>query len=93
MTVQKAAVLVAWVLLGACLFLDHDSWWVTGGRFGFWAMLVAHIGEFFAMRSVFEKAGGSTAHHFVQTLLYGLFHWSPLREAQEAEATAGGHDG
>jgi hypothetical protein len=28
-----------------------------------------------------EAAGGSMGHHFVQTLIYGLFHWKPLEEA------------
>jgi hypothetical protein len=46
-------------------------------------MLVAHIAEFVAMRSVFQRAGGSMGQHFVQTLIYGLFHWTPLRDAQK----------
>ena len=91
MSGQKIAVLVAWVLLGACVLIEGDSWLLTIGRIGFWAMLIAHLVEFFAKRSVMEKAGGSMGHHFVQTLVFGLFHWSPLREAQQA-AEAGGSE-
>ena len=36
-------------------------------------------------RDVFEKAGGSMGYHFVQTMIYGLFHWKPLEEEQAKE--------
>jgi hypothetical protein len=31
-----------------------------------------------------QAAGGSMAHHFVQTLIYGLFHWKPLEDRAKA---------
>ena len=39
-------------------------------------------------RKVFERAGGSMSHHFVQTLVYGLFHWSPIKQRLEADEGA-----
>ena len=41
--------------------------------------------------SVMERAGGSMGHHFVQTLIYGLFHWKPIEERlASGEESAGG---
>jgi hypothetical protein len=31
-----------------------------------------------------EAAGGSMGHHFVQTMIYGLFHWKPLEDSARA---------
>jgi hypothetical protein len=31
-----------------------------------------------------EAAGGSMGHHFVQTLIYGFFHWKPLEDSEPA---------
>ena len=46
----------------------------------FWLTLVAHLVEFAVKRPVMVRAGGSMAHHFVQTLIYGLFHWKPIED-------------
>ncbi len=88
MTPQKIVVLVLWAALGLCILSSGDSLLLSVGRFAFWAMLLAHIVEFFAMRSVFEREGGSMAHHFAQTLIYGLAYWTPLRDAQRAKDTS-----
>ena len=58
------------------------GWIVTAGKFAFGATVVAHVVEFVVKRSVLERADGSMGHHFVQTLIYGLFHWKPLEDAQ-----------
>jgi hypothetical protein len=53
------------------------------GTIGRWALvftLAAHVVEFVVKRPVFERVGGGMGHHFVQTLIYGLFHWRPLEE-------------
>ena len=42
--------------------------------------------EFLVKKSVMERAGGSMGGHFLQTLIYGLFHWKPLEEQQAAGA-------
>lgn len=80
---MKQGVLVLWIVL------------VVGSLFGsgtiasvasavFWGMALVHVAEFFWKRSVLEKAGGSMGQHFVQVLIYGLFHWKPLEDAQAA---------
>jgi uncharacterized membrane protein len=56
----------------------------TVGSTLFWLMVVAHLVEFVLKKGVMEKAGGSLGHHFVQTMLYGFFHWKPLEDAQAA---------
>jgi hypothetical protein len=86
---MKQAVLVFWfVLLTASIF--GSGWLATGARALFWGMALIHIVEFFAKKSVLEKAGGSLGNHFVQTLIYGLFHWKPLEEQQQAAASGEG---
>ena len=68
------------MLLGA-------GWIATIGKWTFGLLLVAHLAEFNIKRDVFKRAGGSMGHHFVQTMIYGLFHWTPIEEALgEAES-------
>ena len=52
----------------------------TIGRLTFGLLVIAHLAEFFVKRDVFVRAGGSMGHHFVQTMIYGLFHWRPIEE-------------
>lgn len=83
---QKQSVWVVWV--GSIAAVVFGSGWVTVvGQWVFGLMFAAHVIEFVVNRSVFERAGGSMGHHFVQTMIYGLFHWKPIKERQEAEAT------
>ena len=79
---NKTVVAFAWVV---CLVMMLG---MTGtasiiGTVVFWAMALAHLAEFLAKRAVMAKAGGSMGHHFVQTMLFGLFHWKPLEDAQK----------
>ncbi len=46
----------------------------------FGLLILAHLAEFFMNYSLFQKAGGSMANHFIQTMIYGLFHWTPIKE-------------
>jgi hypothetical protein len=64
------------------------GWVATVGHLVFWITLAAHLAEFVVKRPVMEAAGGSMGHHFVQTMIYGLFHWKPLEDS----ARARGHD-
>ena len=81
---MKQGVWVIWIGSLAAIFLG-SGWVSTAGHVAFWATLAAHVAEFFVKRSVMEAAGGSMGHHFVQTLIYGLFHWKPLEDAQAAD--------
>jgi len=83
---NKQGVLVLWfVLLAGMVF--GSGWIATTANVVFCVLAVIHIVEFFAKKSVLEAAGGSMGQHFVQVLIYGLFHWKPLEE-QQAEATS-----
>lgn len=78
---NKQGVLVLWlVLLAGSVF--GSGWIASGARLVFWLLVAAHLAEFFIKRSVMAAAGGSMGHHFVQTLIYGMFHWQPLEEQQ-----------
>ena len=82
---MKQSVLVLWlVVIAGSIF--GSGWIATISSVVFWLLVAVHLAEFFAKRSVLEKAGGSMGHHFVQVLIYGLFHWQPLEEAQQAAA-------
>lgn len=76
-----------WVLyLAIALGMLLGSGWVY--LVAAWALpivLLTHLVEYFMKRDVFEKAGGSMGYHFVQTMIYGLFHWKPLEEEQAKE--------
>jgi ABC-type Co2+ transport system permease subunit len=79
----KQSVWVIW--LGSLAAIFFGSGWVSSvGELAFWGTLVAHAVEFVVKRPVMEAAGGSMLHHFVQTLIYGLFHWKPLEERARA---------
>ena len=80
---MKQSVWVIWLGAAAAIFLGA-GWVATAGHLVLWGMLAAHIGEFAIKRPVMEAAGGSMGHHFVQTLIYGLFHWKPLEESAQA---------
>lgn len=76
---QKQSVWILWAgSLAALLF--GSGWVATAGQWVFGLTFVAHAVEFFVKRSLFERVGGSMGHHFVQTMIYGLFHWKPLEE-------------
>ena len=79
-----------WVLwFGSTAMVTLGSGWVVvAGHLAFWSTLVAHLAEFAVKRSVMVRAGGSMTHHFVQTLIYGLFHWKPLEESLDQGASS-----
>ena len=83
---MKYSVWVVWVGAVAALWLG-EGWVATTGAVVFWLTFVAHFVEFLVNRSLFERAGGSMANHFVQTMIYGLFHWTPIKQRLEKEGT------
>jgi len=83
---MKQSVWIIW--LGAAAAIIWGAGWVSiAGHVVFWSTLVAHVVEFVIKRPVMEAAGGSMGRHFFQTLIYGLFHWKPLEEAQGADGS------
>ena len=81
---MKYGVWIVWIGSLAAMLLGA-GWTATIGQAVFWLTFVAHLVEFFFHRSLFEKAGGSMGHHFAQTMIYGLFHWQPIKERLESQ--------
>lgn len=81
---QKQSVWVLWIGSLLAMFLAGGLL-ATVGRWLFWILVVAHLAEFVLKRDVMVKAGGSMGNHFVQTLIYGFFHWKPLEDQQAGE--------
>jgi hypothetical protein len=80
---MKQSVWVIWLGAGAAIAFGTGGV-ATLGHLVFWGTLAVHLVEFFVKRPVMEAAGGSLPHHFVQTLIYGLFHWKPLEDRAKA---------
>ena len=78
----KYGVWILWVGSAAAISLG-GSFVATAGKLVFGALVVAHLAEFVMKRSLFARAGGSMGHHFVQTLIYGFFHWKPIQDRLE----------
>lgn len=81
---MKQSVWVIWIGSLAAMFWG-SGWVATIGQVVFWLTFIAHVVEFFMNRALFEKAEGSMGHHFVQTMIYGLFHWQPIKEQLESK--------
>ncbi len=84
---MKYGVWILWAGSAAAIALG-SSWVATAGKLVFGALLVAHLAEFLIKRPLFARAGGSMAHHFVQTLIYGFFHWKPIQDRLEGSGEA-----
>ena len=80
----KYSVWLVWIG-GVTAMLFGGGWVATAGHATVWLTLAPHRIEFAINRSLFERAGGSMAHHFIQTMIYGLFHWTPIKERLESE--------
>lgn len=78
---MKQGVLVMWLVLLIGMLIGSGTI-ASISSFAFWALIVIHGIEFFVKKGVLEKAGGSMGQHFVQVMIYGLFHWKPLEEQQ-----------
>jgi hypothetical protein len=82
---MKYGVWLVWIGGGAAILFGSGGV-ATAGHWIVWLTLAAHIVEFLVKRPLFERVGGSMGGHFVQTLIYGLFHWKPLEEQLAARS-------
>lgn len=82
----KVALGVVWVYAALCLFLPLPL--AVVGQAVFWGMLVIHVVEFIVLQSTFRKAGGSLGHHFIQTLLFGVFHLRAVRARMDEDTAS-----
>jgi uncharacterized protein YhhL (DUF1145 family) len=87
-TLQRAKTVlnVVWVVL-AVSFVLPASPLVGALRLAFVLMLAAHALEFLFFQRTLARLGGSMGQHFVQVLLYGLFHLQ-LAKARAGEGPA-----
>ncbi len=90
MDYKKTGVIVLWIVLLSSFFVlpdDSTGGWI--GRIAFFVTALAHIVEFFIYRPTLRRAEGSLGHHFVQVLIFGVFHYQEV-EAELAEQNRGG---
>jgi uncharacterized protein YhhL (DUF1145 family) len=88
MSLAKVGVIVLWLVLLTSFFLPDDSVGAQIGRIGFFVTAIAHVAEFFIYRRKLALAEGTMNDHFLQVLIFGLFH---LKEV-DAELAAKGLD-
>jgi len=82
---QKQSVWIIWI--GSIVAMTLGSGWVaTAGMWTFGLTFLAHTAEFIMNLSLFKQAEGTMVHHFVQTMIYGLFHWMPIKKSLESGA-------
>lgn len=85
MSIGKICMIVAWLAMLSAFFVlpDHS----LGGRIGriaFFVTAIAHVAEFLIYRPTLRQAEGTMNHHFLQVLIFGVFHYREV-EAELAE--------
>lgn len=71
---MKAALIGLWVACLVSFLLPASSFWATNGPRVLLALVIAHALECLFFLPRLRRAGGSLAHHLVQTLLFGIVH-------------------
>ena len=71
---MKYAVLVLWAACLAAFFLPATSPFAVPGQRLFWGLMIVHAIECVVFLPRLRRAGGSLAHHLVQTMIFGMFH-------------------
>ena len=71
---MKFAVLVLWAACLAAFFLPATSPLAVPGQRLFWGLVIVHAIECVVFLPRLRRAGGSLAHHLVQTMIFGMFH-------------------
>ena len=71
---MKHAVLVLWAACLAAFFLPATSPFAVPGQRLFWGLMIVHAIECVVFLPRLRRAGGSLAHHLVQTMIFGMFH-------------------
>lgn len=79
----KIAILLIWSIMLFHLFildLGLNTYWLTVLIL---TVLVTHIVEYFVFISRFKKASQSLGYHFMQMMLFGVFHYLTLKKIQK----------
>lgn len=74
---MKIALVVVWIACALAFVLPEASW-SASARTLFVLLLAVHALECVLFWSRLRAAGGSMAHHVVQTLLFGFLHLRTL---------------
>ena len=82
----KILIAAIWILSLAAWLLPWTGSVAAVLRWAAPLMAAVHVIEFVVFRELFEKSGGSTASHFLNTFIFGVFHINPLRKALAANA-------
>lgn len=86
MSIPKMGMIVVWiVLLSAFFVLPDHSLGGQIGRIAFFVTAIAHVAEFFIYRPTLRKAEGTMNHHFLQVLLFGVFHYKEVEAELDAK--------
>lgn len=85
---MKQSVLGMWFLLLLGMLFGSEAV-ARYSNYAFVGIALVHVVEFLLKKNVLAKAGGSLGQHFLQVMIYGIFHWKPL-EDQQASATSEG---
>ena len=93
MSYVKIGVILLWlVLLSAFFVLPDESAGGRIGRIAFFVTAIAHIAEFFIYRPKLALAEGSMNHHFLQTLIFGMFHYQEVERQISRRGLNNGSD-
>jgi uncharacterized protein YhhL (DUF1145 family) len=81
MTIAKWVLLVLYlVMAGIAVFDVGASLSLTVARV-LGVLVAVHFAEFLFKFKTLRNAEGSLLNHFIQTMLFGFFHWRPLEKA------------
>jgi uncharacterized protein YhhL (DUF1145 family) len=80
MSVPKIVLIGVWLVCAVGVVTGAQTGILYWAGILFWLMAIVHAGEFFVFRGELMKSGGSTAHHFVNTLFFGFLHLQEVRQ-------------
>ncbi len=87
----KIVLAIVWIVALACVLspATFPAALATIGKWVFWVMLVAHVGELFTMWMPYtRKAPGSPLGNVVQVLIFGFVHGQAMRSAVDRKPAA-----
>jgi hypothetical protein len=78
MATQKLVTLVVFAMLAVAALLKRNSKVGIAGKWILISVPFVHLLEFVFVYKTLQQADGSLLSHFLQTLIFGYAHWSPI---------------
>ena len=80
----KIVLIITWVFAAGSFFFPLYDW-ATGpaARALFWILLVAHAAEFAVFARLYRATGSSMASHFLNNLVFGVIHYTQVKQRHE----------